>query len=95
MQSHKSKATLMRLKVKPQRNKDDSRPATRTSENQTPVASPGPSPLHLKRPTILVLTRDASLRQLISDVCPSPWAVESQSEPRPGAGAQRQNGRNR
>lgn len=84
MQLHKSKPTLMRLKVKPPSNKDDdSRPVARTSEGREPVTGPGPSPLHLKRPTILVLTRDASLRQLISDVCPSPWAVESQSEPGP------------
>lgn len=83
MQLHKSKLVPTRLKVKPPRNKDDRSQAARASDNQTPVTSLGASPLHLKRPTILVLTRDVSLRQLISDVCPSPWAVESQSEPGP------------
>ena len=83
MQLHKPKPTLMRLKVKPPRNNDDSRSVAKTSENRAPATSLGASPLHLKRPTILVLTRDASLRQLISDVCPSPWAVESQTEPGP------------
>jgi len=84
MQSHVSKINLMRLKVKPQDNKDASRLVARMPQEHNAAPRPSPAPLAPKRPTIVVLTRDGSLQRLISGICASPWVVESSAEPGPG-----------
>ena len=79
-----SKINLVRLKVKPQDNKDSSRPMGTRPQDPEPSTIPSPAPLMPKRPTIVVLTRDGSLQRLVSGICGSPWAVESSSDPSPG-----------
>ena len=79
-----SKINLMRLKVKPQDNKDASRPIATRPQDPVPSTSPSPPQLAPKRPTVVVLTRDVSLQRLVSGICASPWAVESSSDPSPG-----------
>ncbi len=79
-----SKTNLMRLKVKPQDNKDTSRRMAAKPHGPEPSASVSSPQLAPKRPTVVVLTRDLSLQRLVSGICTSPWAVECSSDPSPG-----------
>ena len=80
-----SKISLMRVKVKAQDDNDTSHAvATRSQDRPGSSTSPTPPQLMPKRPTVVVLTRDASLQRLVSGICGSPWAVESSADPSPG-----------
>ncbi len=84
MRPQTAKFTFARLKVTPQHTKANSRAALRKPQGPDPLTDSSPSSQVSKLPTILVLSNDASLRQLISDICPSSWQVESRPEPGPG-----------
>lgn len=82
MQPHSAEAVLAGVSVKAQPGRGGEGAVARRPQTQEAPAG-GTQPLLLKRPTVLVLTRDPSLQQLIAGICQSPWAVESRSDPGP------------